>query len=163
MIFAIFICFIILQRLFELIIAKRNEKWARSRGAVEFGQNHYPYIIVLHTAFIISLITEYFYKGGDLNHTFLFIFFVLILFKVWVIASLGKYWNTKILRIPGSAFIKKGPYKLIKHPNYFIVVCEIIIIPMVFNLFITAIVFSILNAIMLTVRISEEDKVWAAE
>jgi methyltransferase len=163
MIFAIFICFIILQRLFELIIAKRNEKWARSRGAVEFGQNHYPYIIVLHTAFIISVITEYFYKGGDLNYTFLFIFFVLILFKVWVIASLGNYWNTKILRIPGSAFIKKGPYKLIKHPNYFIVVCEIIIIPMVFNLFITAIVFSILNAIMLTVRISEEDKVWAAE
>jgi methyltransferase len=88
------------------------------------------------------------------------VFFVLEICKAWVISSLGKYWNTKILRVPGSVFVKKGPYKLFKHPNYFIVICEIIVIPMVFNLYLTAIIFTILNTIMLTVRIREEEKVW---
>ncbi len=75
--------------------------------------------------------------------------------------SLGKYWNTKIIRIPNSKFIRKGPYRFFKHPNYFIVVCEIIAIPMVFNLYVTAIVFTVLNALMLTVRIRVEEKVWS--
>lgn len=159
--FIIFISFVIFQRLLELALAKRNEKWARSKGAVEYGQKHYPFIVALHTLFIISMIAEYFYRGGSFNNIIFLIFIFMILLKVWVIASLGKYWNTKILKIPGSAFIKKGPYKLFRHPNYFIVICEIIIIPMVFNLYITAIIFTFLNAAMLTVRIREEEKVWA--
>ena len=162
MYFILFICFVISQRLIELIIAKKNEKWVRSHGAVEYGQNHYPFIILLHTMFIISMVIEYFWRSGIFTSILLWVFFVLEILKVWIISSLGKYWNIKILRVPRSPFVKKGPYKLFKHPNYFIVICEIIIIPMVFNLYVTAIVFTILNTIMLAVRIREEEKVWAA-
>jgi methyltransferase len=119
------------------------------------------YIVLLHTFFIASMIVEFFCKGGNFNYIVMLVFLLLIALKVWVISSLGKYWNTKILRMPNSAFVKKGPYKLFKHPNYFIVICEIIAIPMVFNLYITAIVFTILNALMLTIYIREEEKVWS--
>jgi methyltransferase len=92
------------------------------------------------------MIAEYFYLGGEFSIIMMVIFLLLISLKIWTIGSLGKYWNTKILRIPNSIFIKKGPYKLFKHPNYFIVICEIIVIPLVFHLYATAIVFSLLNA-----------------
>ncbi|RWY49373.1 isoprenylcysteine carboxyl methyltransferase family protein [Mucilaginibacter gilvus] len=160
MYFTLFICFVIFQRLLELVVARRNESWARAQGAEEFGKAHYPFIVALHTAFIISMIAEYFYLGGEFSLFMLIIFLLLISLKIWTIGSLGKYWNTKILRIPNSAFVRKGPYKMFKHPNYFIVICEIIVIPLVFHLYATAIVFSLLNAVMLTVRIREEERVW---
>jgi methyltransferase len=161
MYFYLFIGFVIFQRLMELVVARRNEKWSRGQGAVEYGKNHYPYMVMLHTAFIVAMAVEYYYKGGKFSWPFMLIFVLLLSVKVWVIASLGKYWNTKILRVPHAPFIKKGPYKLFKHPNYFIVVCEIVVIPMVFGLYITAIVFTVLNAAMLTVRIKAEEQAWA--
>lgn len=159
--FIYFIAYVIFLRFIELIVAKRNESWARKRGAIEYGHGHYIYIVLLHTMFIVSMIAEYIYKGGVFNVKVLFVFIFLTLVKVWVIASLGNYWNTKILRVPDSILIKKGPYKLFKHPNYFIVVCEIMIIPLVFNLYFTAIIFTILNSLMLSIRIKEEERVWA--
>lgn len=162
MYFIIFILFVIAQRLSELYIARGNEKWLRSQGAVEYGKEHYPFIVALHTLFIISMIIEYMVCGSTpIYFVFLILFALLLLFKFWALSSLGKYWNTKIFRVPGAGPVKKGPYKLFKHPNYFIVVCEIAIIPLVFHLYYTAIIFSVLNAIMLTVRIRVENKVWA--
>jgi methyltransferase len=162
MYFILFITFLITQRLSELYIASRNEKWLRSQGAVEYGKEHYPYIVALHTLFIISIIVEYIVRGGTtIDLVFLVLFALLLLFKFWALSSLGKYWNTKIFRVPGSGPVKKGPYKLFKHPNYIIVVCEIAIIPLVFHLYYTAIVFTVLNAIMLTIRIRVENRVWA--
>jgi len=162
MYFIPFILFVITQRLSELYIARRNEKWLRSQGAVEYGKSHYPYIVALHTLFIISIIAEYILRPGlSMDYIFLLLFILLLAFKFWALSSLGKYWNTKIFRVPGSGPVKKGPYKLFKHPNYFIVICEIVIIPMVFHLYYTAIIFTVLNAIMLTVRIRVENKVWA--
>jgi len=159
--FILFIGFVIVARLIELRVAARNEKWLRKNGAIEYGQNHYPYIVALHTFFFLSMIIEYIMRGGAIiNYMFLVAFLVLIAFKIWTISSLGKYWNTKILRVPNSIFIKKGPYKYFRHPNYFIVICEIIVIPMVFGLYYTAIIFTILNSIMLSVRIKAEEKVW---
>ncbi len=164
MYFVLFIIFLITQRLSELYIASRNEKWLRSQGAVEYGKEHYLYIVALHTLFIISIIVEYILRGGTaIDLIFLVLFALLLLFKFWALSSLGKYWNTKIFRVPGSGPVKKGPYKLFKHPNYFIVVCEIAIIPLVFHLYYTAIVFTVLNAIMLTVRIGVENRVWAKQ
>lgn len=161
MYFILFIIFLITQRLSELYIASRNEKWLRSQGAVEYGKEHYPYIVALHTLFIISIIVEYILRGGTpIDIVFLILFLLLLLFKLWALSSLGKYWNTKIFRVPGSGPVKKGPYKLFKHPNYFIVVCEIAIIPLVFHLYYTAIIFTALNAVMLRVRIVVENKVW---
>jgi len=162
MYFILFILFLIAQRLSELYIASRNEKWLRAQGAVEYGQSHYPYIVGLHTLFIISIITEYMLStNSPIDYVFLILFILLLLFKAWALSSLGKYWNTKIFRVPGTGPVKKGPYKLFKHPNYFIVICEIAIIPLVFHLYYTAIIFTVLNAIMLTVRIKVENKVWA--
>ena len=161
MYFIIFILFLITQRFTELYISKRNEKWLLSQGAIEYGREHYPYIVALHTLFIVSLIAEYYLSGGrPVSYVFLLLFIVLLIFKYWVLSSLGYYWNTRIYRIPGAVAVRKGPYKFFKHPNYVDVVLEIAIIPLVFNLYYTALIFSVLNAIMLSVRIRVENRVW---
>lgn len=162
MYFTLFISFLILQRLSELLIARCNEKWLLSQGAVQYGQRHYPFMITMHTLFIVSVITEYNLLGGtQISWFFLGAFLAVLLFKFWALSSLGKYWNTKIYRIPGVYPVKRGPYKFLKHPNYMEVVCEIAFIPLVFHLYYTAIIFTILNAAMLYVRITEENRVWA--
>ncbi|MBS1523238.1 MAG: hypothetical protein JST50_19725 [Bacteroidetes bacterium] len=162
MLFIVFIIFLVVQRMAELYISKRNERWLLSQGAIEYGREHYPYIVALHSLFIVSLIVEYYLSGGQpMSYIFLLLFILLLTFKYWVLSSLGLYWNTKIYRIPGVVAIKRGPYKLFKHPNYVDVVLEIAIIPLVFHLYYTALIFSVLNAIMLSVRIRVENKVWA--
>jgi len=159
MVFIPFISFIILLRIGELLLSNRNEKWLLKNGAIEYGSRHYPFIVALHVSFIISLIVEYSMKQGtSYNLYFLILYLLLLTFKTWVILSLGKFWNTKIYRIKHFPLIKKGLYKYIKHPNYLIVIAEIAIIPMIFYLYYTLIIFSILNAIMLFVRIKEENK-----
>lgn len=162
MYFIVFISFLILQRLSELYIASRNEKWLLQNGAIQYGQSHYPYMVGMHTLFLLSFIAEYYWRGGPpISWIALACFVVVLSFKFWALSSLGKYWNTKIYRIPSVYPVKKGPYKFLKHPNYMEVVCEIAIIPLVFHLYYTAIVFSLLNAMMLTVRIKVENKVWS--
>jgi len=162
MYFIIFILFLIAQRLTELAFSKRNEKWLLAQGAIEYGREHYPFIVALHSLFIVSLIAEYYLTGGQpISYICLALFILLLTFKWWVLSSLGTYWNTRIYRVPGAIAVKKGPYKLFKHPNYVDVVCEIAIIPLVFHLYYTAIIFSVLNAVMLSVRIKVENKVWA--
>lgn len=159
MIFLYFILFVILLRIGELFLARNNEKWLLQHGAIEYGQKHYPFMIALHTLFIISLIVEYCFVGtGFYSILLLILFFILIICKAWVILSLGKFWNTKIYRAPNFPLIKKGPYKYFKHPNYIIVIAEIAIIPLVFHLYYTAIIFTILNGIMLFFRIKVENK-----
>lgn len=161
MYFILFISFLILQRLSELYISSRNEKWLLQNGAVQYGQSHYPFMVAMHTLFIISLIAEYLLRNGaPISFGFLLAFLLVLSFKFWALSSLGKYWNTKIYRIPGVYPVKKGPYKIFRHPNYMEVVCEIAIIPLVFHLYYTAIIFTLLNAAMLTVRIGVENKVW---
>jgi methyltransferase len=145
-----------------LYISSRNEKWLLAKGAVQYGQGHYPLIVALHTLFIISIIVEYLLRPlprPDL--VFLGLFIAVLAFKFWALSSLGKYWNTKIYRIPDVYPVKKGPYKFFKHPNYTEVICEIVIIPLVFHLYYTAVIFTVLNAIMLSIRIRVENKVWA--
>ncbi|MBS1530762.1 MAG: isoprenylcysteine carboxyl methyltransferase [Bacteroidetes bacterium] len=161
--FIVFITLLIALRLTELYISARNENWLLSQGAIEYGRGHYPFVVTMHTCFIISLAAEYFFtdRPHPVSYIFLALVAMVLLFKWWLMNSLGKYWNTRIYRIPGSVAVRKGPYKFIRHPNYVDVVCEIAMIPLVFHLYYTAIIFSVLNAIMLTVRISKENKVWA--
>ncbi|TSD67456.1 hypothetical protein FFF34_008715 [Inquilinus sp. KBS0705] len=162
MIFILFLVFLIVQRLTELFVSARNEKWLLANGAVEYGKAHYPYMVAMHTLFIISLIAEYIWRGTNaVNYALLIVFFVLIMLKFVVISTLGFYWNTKIYRVPGTAPVASGIYKYVKHPNYIIVILEIAIIPLTFNLYYTAIAFSILNAVMLTVRIKKENEALA--
>jgi len=164
LLFYIVISFVIIQRLTELIISKRNEKWLLSNGAVESGKEHYKFIVMLHTFFFISMMLEYNFFERDhnlniINYLFLVFFILLQLMRVWVLVSLGKFWNTKIFRISGKDLVRKGPYKFLKHPNYVVVTCEIFVLPMIFDLYFTAIIFTILNAVMLYVRIGIENKV----
>lgn len=167
-IFILVISLVILQRLTELIISKRNEKWLLENGAIEFGASHYKYIVMLHTFFFLSIIFEYIYRYSyknsmpaefnTFNILFLVFFVILQIGRVWVLTSLGKYWNTKIFRIVGVQLVNQGPYKYFKHPNYIIVCLEILFLPLVFNLYYTAVLFTLLNAAMLSVRIKEESR-----
>ncbi len=159
MAFILFILFIILLRIGELLLSKRNEKWLLQNGAIEYGQKHYPFIVSLHVLFIISLIVEYSMKQAvSFSLFWLIVYLLLIVFKAWVILSLGKFWNTKIYHIPNLPLIRKGMYRYLKHPNYMIVIAEIAIIPLTFHLYYTAIIFTVLNSMMLAVRIKEENK-----
>lgn len=159
MTFILFISFVILLRIGELLLSKKNEKWLLQNGAVEYGKNHYPFIVTLHVLFIISLIFEYSMQQTVSYSLFLLVFyFLLLVFKTWVILSLEKFWNTKIYHIPNIPLIRKGPYKYFKHPNYMVVIAEIAVIPLAFHLYYTAITFTLLNMIMLSVRIKEENK-----
>ncbi len=159
MIFILFISFVILLRIGELLLSRRNERWLLQHGAVEYGNKHYPFIVTLHVLFIISLIFEYsIQQTASYSLFFIVLYFVLIAFKVRVILSLGKFWNTKIYHISNVPLLKKGPYKYSKHPNYLIVIAEITVIPLAFHLYYTAIIFTLLNSIILFVRIREENK-----
>lgn len=159
MVFTVFILFLIGLRVGELLLARRNERWLLQHGAVEYGQKHYPYIVALHALFFVSLITEYIFTSPkSFSLPLLLLYFLLLAFKAWVLFSLGRFWNTKIFRIPNYPLVKKGPYRFMKHPNYVIVIAEIALIPLIFHLYITAVVFSVLNGLMLYVRIREENK-----
>ncbi|MBO9128192.1 hypothetical protein J7Q84_00585 [Bacillus sp. 165] len=163
--FFLFIGFIILQRMIEMFIAKRNERWTRERGAIEFGQRHYKYIVLLHICFLVSTVWEVmvFHKQLSLIWPYLLTGFVAAQFlRVWAIASLGYYWNTKILVVPKADIVQKGPYRLMRHPNYLVVMVEFFVIPFMFKAYITACLFSVLNIIILSVRIKEEEKALAS-
>lgn len=161
MFFWIVISIVILQRLTELVIAKNNEKRMIAQGAYEVGARHYPAIVLLHTAFFVSLLLEVVIRKPSLSPLWgvlLTVFLLTQLLRVWCLASLGKYWNTKIIILPGADVVMKGPYKFIRHPNYVIVAIEILVLPMIFGAYITAILFTLLNAWMMSVRIPQEER-----
>jgi methyltransferase len=161
--FAIYLFLIIIQRITEMRISKRNEKILIQKGAVEFGKPHFKFLIMLHTLVFISMVIEYSLKAKSIELTLynviLFSFVVILqAFRFSTIKSLGNYWTIRIYRVPGEPLIKTGLYKYLKHPIYIIVILEIIIIPLVFNLYLTSIIFTILNLIAITVRITVENK-----
>ena len=159
MFFYVILAFVIVQRLVELLIAKRNEKSMRAKGAYEVGASHYPFMILLHTSFFISLIIEVIYFKFIVIPDFVLLAFfgLLQLLRVWCLISLGTFWNTKIIILPGANVVAKGPYAYIRHPNYLVVCLEILVLPLMFQAYITAICFTILNFIILSVRIPIEE------
>jgi methyltransferase len=152
---------IISQRIVELFIARHNENWMKKKGAIEFGSNHYRYIVLMHILFFISFFFEKIFLNRALSPLWpliLFLFIIVQLVRVWAIASLGRYWNTKIIVLANAKVIKRGPYRYIKHPNYFVVSIEFIVIPILFSAYFTAIIFTIVNIIILSIRIPEEER-----
>ncbi|WP_226526707.1 isoprenylcysteine carboxyl methyltransferase family protein [Metabacillus niabensis] len=159
MFYMVFI-FIIVQRVTELFIARKNEKWMRNRGGIEHGKDHYPYIVSLHILFLVSFFIEVQVFRRELTEIWFVMFPILFLtqlLRYWAVFSLGNYWNTKIMIVPGDVVISRGPYKFVKHPNYIVVAIEILILPLLFHAYITAILFTILNVIMMTIRIPAEE------
>ncbi|MDN3016765.1 isoprenylcysteine carboxylmethyltransferase family protein [Paenibacillus sp. BSR1-1] len=158
--FILFFSFIILQRIVEVLVAKNNESWMKKRGAIEFGEKHYRFMVLMHSLFFISLLLEklLFNRGFSTVWPWVLMIFVLAqFFRIWVIASLGRFWNTKIIVLPDAPAIRKGPYRYIRHPNYFVVTIEFLVIPTLFSAYLTACLFTIFNAIMLAIRIREEE------
>jgi len=159
--FIIFITVVIVQRISELILSKRNEKYLKSHGAVEHDKKGYKYIVLMHNLFFISVITEFVFLERQLNEywkVLLIIFICTQLLRYWAIFTLGKRWNTMILVLPNTELINTGPYKYLKHPNYITVIIEIAVIPLLFSCYYTAVVFSILNLIVLKRRIRIEEE-----
>lgn len=146
-----------LQRLAELVYGRSNEERLRREGAIEFGREHYPAIVALHAAWLAGL---WFWASGTTPSLFWFaVFLVLQALRGWVLLTLGKRWTTRILVLPGAPLIRSGPYRYLAHPNYAVVAGEIFVLPMVFGLFWYAVLFSLLNAAVLGVRINAEDEV----
>ena len=160
MLFWTFIIILALQRISELLIARRNEKKVLGEGAVEYDPLGYKVIVAMHVAFFLSFIAEYYILRRSLNTLWPLLLLVLLTaeaLRYWAISSLGKYWNTKIVVIPGTSLVSKGPYKYIRHPNYLAVVIEIAIIPLIFSCYITSALFTLFNLIVLRRRIRIEE------
>jgi methyltransferase len=154
------IVLVALERLGELIYSAQNTKALRARGAVEIGRAHYPLIVLLHAAWLLSLVV-FLPKPALLHWSWLVVFIVLQAFRIWVLASIGRYWTTRILTLPDAPLVRRGPYRFLRHPNYLVVVGEIAVLPLAFGEVGVAIVFSILNGLMLAWRISVEDRALA--
>jgi len=160
LVFFIIFGFVIIQRIIELFIAKRNEEWIKSQGGYEVGKRHYPFMVVMHVGFFISLLLEFTLLDRGLSLfliPLLIVFAITQLIRIWILSSLGRFWNTKIMILPGASVVKKGPFQFMRHPNYTIVALELLVIPLMFNAFITVLVFSLLNLWMLSVRIPIEE------
>lgn len=142
------------QRLGELALARSNTQRLTARGAIEVGAGHYPFIVALHAAWLIGL--WFLAWSRPLNLWLLAVFVVLQAGQIWVIATLGERWTTRIIIMPGEALVRRGPYRFLSHPNYVVVAAEILVLPLAFGLAWYALIFSLLNAAMMAVRISVE-------
>ena len=148
--------FVTLQRLSELVIAARNTKALMAQGAVEIGKNHYPAMIALHASWLILL---WLAAGGrPVNLPLLAVFAVLQIMRIWVLATLGRRWTTRVIVLPGAPLVTGGPFRFLRHPNYCVVVAEIAVLPLVFGLIWIAVLYTLLNAAMLWVRIRSESQ-----
>jgi len=158
---AILILFLVtLQRLGELWIAKRNTAWLLEHGGREASSEHYPLIVILHAAWLIGLWILAYDEAPAV--TWLGLFILLQAARVWVLMTLGKRWTTRIIILPDAPLVKDGPFRFVSHPNYCVVVAEIFVLPMVFGLVWYAVLFSILNAVILTIRIRAENQALTA-
>jgi methyltransferase len=149
------VIFIVVQRLAELMIARRNTARLLVAGGVEFGRAHYPFIVIFHAAWIAAL--WIYGKDQDVNQIGLVIFVVLQILRAWTIATLGSRWTTRIIVMPGLPRILGGPYRFMHHPNYAIVAIEIAVVPLALGLPVFALAAFLVNAVLLAVRIRAED------
>ncbi|MGZ3285864.1 MAG: isoprenylcysteine carboxyl methyltransferase family protein [Xanthobacteraceae bacterium] len=148
-----------LQRAAELVISSRNTEKLRARGAFEVAPRHYPLIVMVHAAWLISL--WIFGHDQPVNVIALLIYVVLQVFRIWVMWTLGARWTTRIIVLPGEPLVRRGPYRLLPHPNYAVVAGEIALLPLVLGLPMLTLIFTVLNAAVLAVRIRAENRALA--
>ena len=143
-------------RLAELVWARRNTRRLMAQGGIERGARHYPLIVALHAAWLAALVV-FAEPGASLDWRFLGLFAVLQAARAWVLLSLGRFWTTRVITLPGTPLVRRGPYRLMRHPNYAVVAGEIAILPLVFGAWEIAVAFSVLNAATLWHRIGVEN------
>ncbi|WP_422746477.1 isoprenylcysteine carboxyl methyltransferase family protein [Mycobacterium sp. WMMD1722] len=149
------------ERVVELVVAERNRRWSRDRGGTEYGRAHYPTMVVLHAGLLAGCLLEV----GLLHRPFvpalgwpmLALVVAAQALRWWCITTLGRQWNTRVIVVPGAARVDAGPYRLIPHPNYVAVAVEGVALPLMHGAWLTALVFTALNAALLLVRIRVEN------
>jgi methyltransferase len=153
--------FIAFQRLAELAWAAHNTRRLRREGAVETGAAHYPLFVLLHGGWLVCL-AFLVPAATALDPVFFAVFVLLQGARLWVVATLGRYWTTRILTLPGAPLVRRGPYRLLRHPNYLVVALEIPVVPLIAGAWQIALVFGMLNLALLGWRIRIEDRALAA-
>jgi methyltransferase len=157
---ATILALVTLQRLGELALARHNTARLRARGAIEIGARHYPLLVLMHTAWLAAL----WVWGRDQNVDLVALsaFIVMQGLRLWVLVTLGERWTTRIMVLPGAPLVNSGPYRYLSHPNYAVVAAEIALLPLALHLPWLALVLTILNAAVLTIRIRAEQRALSA-
>jgi methyltransferase len=159
--FTVLIALVAVERLAELVVSNRNAAWSLARGGVETGQRHYAVMVVLHTGLLVGALAEVWIRRPEFHPVLGWSMLVVVLasqaLRWWCIATLGRRWNTRVIVVPGLPLVAAGPYRWLPHPNYVAVVLEGFALPLVHSAWITAIVFTVCNAVLLTVRIRVEN------
>ena len=151
---------VVLQRLAELVLAARNTGRLREAGAFELDARGYPAFVLLHGGWLVSLALLV-PATAPPSWPLLAVYAVLQLGRVWILASLGRRWTTRIIVLPGAPLVRRGPYRFVRHPNYLIVAAEIVVLPLAFGAVAIAIVFSLANLLLVVRRIAIEERVLA--
>lgn len=154
------------ERVAELVVSKRNLAWSRERGGTEFGAGHYPVMVVLHSALLVGCVVEVAVLQRPflpaLGWPMLAVVVATQVLRWWCISTLGHQWNTRVVVIPGAERVTGGPYRFLPHPNYLVVVVEGIALPLVHTAWLTAVVFTVLNAVLLRTRLRVENDALAS-
>jgi methyltransferase len=157
--YAVLIAAVAVERIVELVVSQRNLAWSRARGGVEFGARHYPAMVALHTALLAGCLAEAMFRPfiPALGWPMLVVVLAAQGLRWWCITTLGPQWNTRVVVVPDAQRVTGGPYRLFSHPNYVAVVVEGIALPLVHTAWLTALVFTALNALVLRTRIGVEN------
>jgi len=155
----IILALVTLQRAGELWLSNRNTSRLLAKGAREVGASHYPLIVAVHALWLAAL--WWFAPGRHIFAFWLVLYVLLQIARIWALATLGYRWTTRIIILPGAPLVRRGPYRFVNHPNYVVVISEIAVLPLVFGLWQIALIFSALNAAVLTIRIHEENRALA--
>lgn len=159
-----FLAWYVLQRAAELVVSARHSRALLARGGREYGQSHFPWIVVLHTLFPLALVAEVMLlhvRPGRLAPAWFAAWFAAQLLRGASMHALGGRWSTRVIVIPGEPPVTHGIYRWMRHPNYLAVVVELFAAPLMLGAWRTAVVFSLANALALTVRIRCEDRALA--
>ena len=162
--YTVLIGVVAVERIAEMLVAERNRAWSRARGGIEFGGGHYPVMVVLHAALLVGCLVEAVHRPfiPALGWPMLVIVVAAQGLRWWCITTLDRQWNTRVLVIPGAARVTGGPYRFFSHPNYVAVIAEGVALPLVHSAWVTAIAFTVLNAMLLTARINVENAALAS-
>jgi methyltransferase len=157
---SVILALVTLQRLGELVLSRSNTKRLLARGAIEVGADHYPLLVSVHAAWLIAL--WIWGRDQDVNLLLLALFMVLQGFRLWILVTLGSRWTTRIIVLPGEPLVASGPYRYLSHPNYAVVASEIALLPLALHLPLLALIFTVLNAAMLVIRLRTEARALSA-
>ncbi|HEX2494973.1 MAG TPA: isoprenylcysteine carboxylmethyltransferase family protein [Steroidobacter sp.] len=148
--------FVVIQRLLELAFARRNTRILKEQGGIESGRGHYPVIVLLHISWLVAIWLGI-QRDPSVRWFPLSIFLLLQVMRLWVIATLGRFWTTRVISVAGEPLVRRGPYRYFAHPNYLVVIGEITMLPLVFGQVENAVMFTLINLAILGWRIRVEN------